>query len=51
MKEDKNWMEIKNFKLSGQCKPGEVVPARVSSMDQIEDFNHLLRTIMISYLK
>ena len=37
--------------LSGLLWPGVIVPVRVSSVHQIELFNHLLNIIIISYLK
>ena len=37
--------------LSGSLSPGVVIPVRVPFMSQIELFNHLLKIIIISYLK
>ena len=33
------------------ARPGGAVPVRVPSMSQIELFNHLLKIIVVSYLK
>ena len=37
--------------LPGQLRSGFIVPVRVPALDQVELFNHLLRNILISYLK